>query len=56
MLDNAELLPEAAALYPDFIPDEQPQAIDSLNRYLDVVRRIYERSHGKKVDHTQEGE
>jgi hypothetical protein len=56
MLDNEELLPEAAALYLDLSPDEQAEAMDSLNRYLDVVMRIYERTHGKEIDHTQEGE
>lgn len=40
-------------LYPDFTPDEQAEAEDTLHRYLDLVWRIYGRicrENAEKID------
>ncbi len=34
-----------AELYPELTPEQQEEAVYFLNRYLDLIERIYDRTH-----------
>jgi hypothetical protein len=39
---------DLSEVYPNLLPEELAEAECNLTRYVDVVRRIYERTHGIK--------